>query len=152
MIDLIRQLHQFLLTDPLSIEDVIARVGPVANDPGGLMPIELEPVLPGVRAANLARNPANGLPYVLTIEPAADAQLTAADLRTAFGDYVRVLTDRGQPPEIIIYPLQATPDGRSRLLPPYSQRRIHWMISSQQLVIPARTASLACAFLWPGLM
>jgi hypothetical protein len=104
MIDLIRQLHQFLLSDPLSIEDVIARVGPVADDPGGLMPIELQPVLPGVREANLARNPSTGLPYVLTIEPAADAQLTAADLRTAFGDYVRVLTDRGQPPEIIIYP------------------------------------------------
>lgn len=104
MIDLIRELHHFLSTDPLSIEDVIARVGPIADDPGGFIPIELQPVLPGVRAAKLARNPTTGLPYVLTIELAPTAQLTIADLRTAFGDYQRVLTDRGRPPEIIFHP------------------------------------------------
>lgn len=104
MIDLIRELHQFLSNDPLSIEDVIARVGPVTNDPGGLMPIELQPVLPGVREANLARNPDNGLPYLLTIEPATDARLTTSDLQAAFGDYKRMRTDRGQPPDIIFNP------------------------------------------------
>ena len=102
MIDLIRELHLFLSRDPLSIEDVIARVGPVTNDPGGLMPIELQPVLPGVREANLARNPDNGLPYLLTIEP--EARLTTSDLQAVFGDYKRMRTDRGQPPEIIFIP------------------------------------------------
>ena len=102
MIDLIRELHQFLSTDSLSVEDVIARVGPVTNDPGGLMPIELQPVLVGVREANLARDPDNGLPYLLTIEP--DARLTTADLQAAFGDYKRMRTDRGQPPDIIFNP------------------------------------------------
>ena len=102
MIDLIRELHQFLSTDPLSIEDVIARVGPVTNDPGGLMPIELQPVLAGVREASLARDPDNGLPYLLTIEP--DEALTTSDLQAAFGDYKRMRTDRGQPPDIIFNP------------------------------------------------
>lgn len=102
MIDLIRELHQFLSTDSLSVEDVIARVGPVTNDPGGLMPVELQPVLVGVREANLARDPDNGLPYLLTIEP--DARLTTADLKAAFGDYKRLRTDRGQPPDIIFNP------------------------------------------------
>lgn len=104
MIDVIRQLHQFLSSDPLSIEDVIARVGPVTDDPGGLIPITLQPVLPGMREAKLVRDPDTGLPYVLRIEPAPDSQFTAADLRTAFGDYKRVLTHRGRPPEIIFYP------------------------------------------------
>ena len=102
MIDLIRELHEFLSTDPLSIEDVIARVGPVTNDPGGLMPIELQPVLAGVREASLARDPDNGLPYLLTIEP--DEALTTSDLQAAFGDYKRMRTDRGQPPDIIFNP------------------------------------------------
>ena len=102
MIDLIRELHQFLSRDSLSIEDVIDRVGPVTNDPGGLLPIELQPVLPGVREANLARNPDDGLPYLLTI--ATDAHLTTAELQAAFGDYKRMRTDRGHPPEIIFNP------------------------------------------------
>ena len=102
MIDLIRELHEFLSRDPLSIEDVIARVGTVTNDPGGLMAIELQPALPGVREASLSRDPDNGLPYLLTIEP--DARLTVFELQAALGDYKRMRTHRGQPPEIIFNP------------------------------------------------
>lgn len=104
MIDLIRELVRFLSQDSLSIEDVVGRVGPIVNDPGGLMPIELQPVLAGVRAANLGRNPDNGLPYVLTIELMPGSGLTAATLRQALGDYKRLRTDRDRPPEIIFYP------------------------------------------------
>lgn len=104
MIDLIRELVGFLSQDPLSVEDVVVRVGPIVNDPGGLMPIELRPTLANVRAANLGRDPDNGLPYVLTIELTPGAGLTAATLRQAFGEYQRLRTDRGQPPEIIFYP------------------------------------------------
>ena len=104
MIDLIRELEQFLSREPLSIEDVIARVGTVTNDPGGLMPVELQPSLPGVREASLSRNPDNGLPYLLTIELATDAHVTTAELQQAFGDYKRMRTHRGQPPEVIFYP------------------------------------------------
>jgi hypothetical protein len=104
MIDVIRELFRFLSQDPLSVEDVIIRVGPVVNDPGMPMPIELKPVLSGVRAANLDRYPDNGLPYVLTIELAPGARVTAAALQQTFGDYRRLHTDRGHPPKIIFYP------------------------------------------------
>ncbi|HEX7334517.1 MAG TPA: hypothetical protein VF290_23650 [Pyrinomonadaceae bacterium] len=104
MIDLIRELQEFLSRDPLSLEDVIARVGPVTNDPGGLMPVEFQPSLPGVREASLSRDPDNGLPYLLTIELASDARLTTAELQQAFGDYKRMRTHRDQPPEIMFNP------------------------------------------------
>lgn len=104
MINLIQELVRFLSQDLLSVEDVIGRVGPVVDDPGDPMPIELRPVLTGVRAAYLNRYPDNGLPYALTIELAPDAQLTSAELQHAFGDYKQLRTDRGQPPEIIFYP------------------------------------------------
>ena len=83
---------------------MINRVGPITNDPGGLMPIELRPVLAGVRAASLGRNPDNGLPYLLNNDLAPDALLTAATLKQVFGAYKRLRTDRGQPPEIIFNP------------------------------------------------
>lgn len=104
MIDLIRELIRFLSQDMLTVEDVIGRVGPVAHDPGGLMPIELQPVLASVRAAHLYRYPDTGLPYALMIDPEPNTGLTVADLQQAFGDYERLLTDRGRPPEIIFYP------------------------------------------------
>jgi hypothetical protein len=104
MIDIIRELIRLLSQDPLSVEDVISRVGPVVDDPGAPMPIDLQPVLSGVRAANLDRYPDNGLPYALTIELEPGARVTAAALQQAFGDYMRLHTDRGHPPEIIFYP------------------------------------------------
>ena len=116
MIDLIRELQQFLSRDPLSIEDVIARVGPVTNDPGGLMPIELQPALPGVREASLSRNPDNGLPYLLTIELAMDAHVTTTDLQKVFGEYKRMRTHRGQPPEIMFNPPASGSDWKVAIL------------------------------------
>jgi hypothetical protein len=104
MIDLIRDLIHFLSQDPLTVEDVIARVGPVVHDPGGLMPMELRPILPGLRSARLARYPNSGLPYVLDLALAPEAQPTAAALKVVFGDYHRARTDRGRQPEVLFYP------------------------------------------------
>lgn len=104
MINLIGKLVRFLSQDSLSVEDVISQVGTIVHDPGVPMPIELRPVLTGVRAAYLDRYPDNGLPYALTLELAPDARMTAAALRQAFGDYKQSRTDRGHPPEIIFYP------------------------------------------------
>jgi hypothetical protein len=104
MIALVQDLVSLLSRNPLTIEDVTDRVGPVGHDPGGLMPIELRPVLAGVRAASLARDPDSGLPYLLTLELAPGTQLTVAMLRQAFGDYQRLRTDRGHPPQIVFSP------------------------------------------------
>lgn len=110
MIDLIRDLVEFLSQDSLAVEDVVARVGTITHDPGGLMPIVIRPALAGVQEADLARDPDNGLPYVLTIRLADDAALTTTMLRQVFGEYTRLRTDRHQPPQVIFYP----PDLNSR--------------------------------------
>ncbi|HST20351.1 MAG TPA: hypothetical protein VLR90_04505 [Blastocatellia bacterium] len=57
-----------------------------------------------MRAAHLCRSPDNGLPYALIIEPVPDTGLTVSEFQQAFGDYKRLLTDRGHPLEIIFYP------------------------------------------------
>ncbi len=105
MIKLIQDIVRFLSQDRLTVEDVAARVGSVAHDPGELLPIELCPVIDGVRSASLARYPDSGLPYLLEIEPAPDVQPTVEALKSVFGDYHRALTDRGRPAEILFYPL-----------------------------------------------
>jgi hypothetical protein len=104
MIDTLRALAALLSKDTVSIEDVIARVGPVISDPGGLVPIDLRPTIPAVKSAYLARHPETGLPYLLSLELTTDGAPTVAELSTAFGDYRRLRTDRGQPPEIAFAP------------------------------------------------
>lgn len=103
LIDLIRGLAEFLLPERLTVEDVVRRVGRVADDPGIPMPIELEPMLPGVLAAQLARYPESGLPYVLRISPEPAASPTAGALRAALGTYKRVLTT-GEAPSAVAFP------------------------------------------------
>lgn len=107
MIDTLRALAALLSSDAISIEDVIARVGPVISDPGGIVPIDLRPTIPGVQSAYLARHPGTGLPYLLSLELTPSTALTVAALRSAFGDYRRLRTDRGQPPEIGFAPSAA---------------------------------------------
>ncbi len=103
MIELLGALVLLLCQDALSVEDVIARIGSVANDPGVPMPIEIRPG-PGLRTASLARYADTGLPYLLSIEPELTSRPTVAALKRAFGDYHRVRNDRGKPIEILFNP------------------------------------------------
>jgi hypothetical protein len=93
-----------LLSQDLPVERILARVGPVARDPGAPMPLELRPKLPGVRAAKLARYPESEVPYALDLELDKDWGLTAAALKRMFGGYNQALTGRGQPRELLFYP------------------------------------------------
>lgn len=104
MIDLIRDLIPFLSQDLLTIEDVVARIGSIAHDPGVPMPIDLDPVDTGVRSARLSRYPDSGLPYVLAIEPKLNVRPTVAALKSVLGDYHQALTDRGRPIEVVFLP------------------------------------------------
>lgn len=104
MVDMVRELVDFLSQEPLTIDDVIARVGTLVRDPGVPMPIELRPTLVGVRSAKLARYPDSGLPYTLMLEPDSDARPTAAELKTVIGDYHQTLTHSGRPVELVFYP------------------------------------------------
>ncbi len=101
MMELIRELIRFLSQDPLAVDEVTARIGPIVRDPGIPMPIELRPALAGVCSAYLTRYPESGLPYVLTVEPTRDAAPTVGALQAVFGDYRRALTGRGMPYEIV---------------------------------------------------
>jgi len=47
MIELIQELIELLSREGITIVDVIRKVGVIGNDPGGLMPIEVNPNVPG---------------------------------------------------------------------------------------------------------
>ena len=113
---LLLDLVSLLSREPLGVEDIVARVGPVVHDPGGLMPIELRPNLPGVRSARLGRYPDSGLPYLLDFALDTDAPPTAGTLKGLFGDYDRALTDRGQPRTLLFYPPAGTTSWRVVLI------------------------------------
>lgn len=107
MIDLIRDLIPLLSQEMLTIEDVVARIGPVAHDPGVPMPIDLDSVDASVHSARLSRYPDSGLPYVLTLEPKPNVRPTVAALKSMLGDYRQALTDRGRPIEVVFLPSTA---------------------------------------------
>jgi hypothetical protein len=100
---LLRDLADLLTHEPLGVDDVVARVGPVVRDPGAPMAIELGPTLPGIGAARLARYPDSGEPYMLDLVLDRNARLTVATLKALFGEYDRALTDRLRPPELLFH-------------------------------------------------
>jgi hypothetical protein len=104
MTDLVTDLVRFLSQDALTVEDVAGFVGPVVDDPGAPLPAELDPVLPGVRAARLARYPDSGTPFVLTIEPDAASPTTPRALRPTLGEFERALTRRETPTQVLFAP------------------------------------------------
>ena len=89
MIDLVLDLVLFLSKDRLTVEEVTARLGSIAHDPGVPMPLQLRPTLPGVRSAVLSRYPDSGIPYALTLEPATDSRPTVGALKDVLGSYKR---------------------------------------------------------------
>ncbi len=104
VIPLIQDMVGFLSQDPLTVEDVAARVGTALRDPGIPMPIELNPKLPGVHSAKLARYPDSGLPYLLDLELDPEARPTVAKMKAALGASRQAPTDRGRPRKVLFYP------------------------------------------------
>ena len=104
MIGVIRDMFHFLSQSDITLQDVSKRVGPIAHDPGGRMPLELRSILPGVRTASLARYPGSNVPYILDLTPAPDARPTAAKLKTFLGEYRRARTDMGRPWKLVFHP------------------------------------------------
>jgi hypothetical protein len=95
---LARDLADFLSNAGLDTAAVAARIGSVTHDPGVPLPLDISPSRPGIAHAQLSRYPKSGLPYVLSLsfEPAQRPDLD--DLKAAFGEPIRVRTDRGNPP------------------------------------------------------
>jgi hypothetical protein len=99
--ELLQELGAFLARDPLSVQDVIERIGPAIADPGVPMAIELRPGIPGIGSAKLWRYPETGLPYLLRLEPSAGHPLAVCDVAARLGPYDRSLRSREAPPEIV---------------------------------------------------
>ncbi len=100
----ISEIIRFLADDALTIEAIAARLGPVARDPGGLMPLELQPRMPGVRAIKVARYPDSAVPYLVEIEPEEPARPALGSLRSELGEFHRLRTDIGRPVELAFRP------------------------------------------------
>jgi hypothetical protein len=97
VIETLRDLAGALGADGVTADDLVARLGVVAQDLGSNVVVE-RPALDGVTQANVLRD--GEAPAHLTLELAAP--LAADDLRAAFGEPRRVHPDhRGEPVELI---------------------------------------------------
>ncbi|HZJ65686.1 MAG TPA: hypothetical protein VFD36_19385 [Kofleriaceae bacterium] len=101
MIQLLRDLVA-LLSNEITVDDITARLGPIARDPGVPMPAELAPRDPAIRRVDVGRYPASGKPYTVELELASPVSVAA--LADAFGAYRQGRTDRGMPREIAFPP------------------------------------------------
>ena len=101
MTQLLRDLVALLSKD-IALDDITARLGPVARDPGVPMPAELTSRDPAVRRVAVGRYPSTGKPYTVEIELASPVSVAA--LVAGFGAYRQGRSDRGMPREIAFPP------------------------------------------------
>ncbi|HMD46433.1 MAG TPA: hypothetical protein VKG43_09745 [Acidimicrobiales bacterium] len=78
-------LARFVAKDGLTVDEVIARVGPVTEDHGVPLPMDLEPSLTGTREARLWTHPDSGEPYLLEVTPEPGVAPTVAGLESVLG-------------------------------------------------------------------
>jgi len=102
--ELIRDLIRFLSDARLTVEDIVARIGPVVRDAGGLAPIELRPQITGAQAARVARFPGSDAPYFLDLQFVPNARPLLGAITAHLGEFKLLLTDRNHPTEVIFYP------------------------------------------------
>jgi hypothetical protein len=101
MIDELLDLGRLLSQHPLTMTQVIARVGPVIQDGGRDGTSELRPTDPRWRSARLANDRDTGAPYLLELAPAG--ALTVAALRARVGDYQRLSSHDDMPRQIVFH-------------------------------------------------
>ena len=99
MIDALLDLGRLLSQDPLTMAQVIARVGPVIHDGGRDGTSELRPIDPRWRSARLANDRDTGAPYLLELAPAGE--LTVAALRARVGEYQRLSSHEDMPRKVL---------------------------------------------------
>jgi hypothetical protein len=105
----LEELTRFFSREALTVADVALHIGPVTADHGDLMPLDLRPIVPGVKAAQLWRYPDTGLPYLLKLEPTADSAPRVSELKASLGKPKRARTDLEAPPAVLFRP--AMPEG-----------------------------------------
>ena len=99
MIDELLDLSRLLSQDPLTMEQVIARVGPVVVDGGRDRAWELRPSDPRWRSARVARDRDTGAPFLVELAPSG--ALTVGALRARLGDYQRLRGHEDLPRQLV---------------------------------------------------
>jgi hypothetical protein len=102
--ELIGGLVELMARDGLSVDDVVARVGPVSADPGHPVPLRLTATMPDVTSATLARDPDAGGPASLELRLAPSAGLRLGSLRELLGDHTEARSDREMPRRFVFPP------------------------------------------------
>ena len=97
MIGQIRLFARLLASQPLTVDDVVQHVGPIIENPGSPIPMQLQPTSLFIRSASLAVDRWTGCPYTLELRPHPEYRPTLGDLSDEFGPFVEVRADRGQP-------------------------------------------------------
>jgi hypothetical protein len=102
MIDELLDLARLLSQDPLTMEQVIARIGPVIDDGGRDRAWQLQPSDPRWRSARVARDRDTGAPFLVELAPSlGSGALTLAALRVRFGDYQRLRGHEDLPRQVV---------------------------------------------------
>lgn len=100
--------HIASLSQDVSFQDVVARLGAVIDDPGAPLSAELAPRdAAAFRRISVSRYPDSGKPY--TVDLVLAAPLAVASLVEAFGAYRQARTDRGRPRQLLFAPTGAGP-------------------------------------------
>ena len=99
MIDELLDLARLLSQDPLTMEQVSARIGPVIDDGGRDRAWELRPTDPRWRTARVARDRDTGAPFLVELAPSGN--LTVAALRARLGDYQQLRSHEDLPRQVV---------------------------------------------------
>ena len=99
MIDELLDLGRLLSQDPLTMEHVIARIGPVIDDGGRDRAWELRPNDPRWRSARVARDRDTGAPFLVELAPSG--ALPVAALRARLGDYQQLRSHEDLPRQLV---------------------------------------------------
>jgi len=101
MLDVVRDLSRFFATAPLTVDDVVVRLGPVDRDNGRHGSLELRAKDGRLTRVQLFRDAA-GAPYLLSLDLAESGRPTLAALRAAFGPTRDMRTELGAAPEYMM--------------------------------------------------
>src|SRR5262245_4034169 len=107
MASLLTELVRLLSREPLTVAEVVAKIGSIRSDPGPPLDIDLESKVDGIRGARISRYPDTGELYILELELVDP--IPVASLRAAFGEFRQTRTDRGHPRSIIFFPPSTEP-------------------------------------------
>lgn len=99
MIDELVDLGRLLSQDPLTMEQLVTRIGPVVDDGGSDRAWQLQPTDPRWRSARVARDRETGVPFLLELAPSE--VITVSALGARFGAYQPLRSHEDLPRQVV---------------------------------------------------